>query len=153
MVVKSFDLGTPARSAHIPGVGHFGSGFLHDPKQVRKSLKDKGVDIVRTSDVLPKGQPLPQKVAPQHNLFPGSLGPLSIDPAVRLTINLLGSASERCGGSYELVLEGLLKPFTLLDKFDNTGVVSPLVPLPQSWPRETKRCVSKLCWASPMRGL
>eukprot|EP00802_Teleaulax_amphioxeia_P004553 Tamp_04557.p1 GENE.Tamp_04557~~Tamp_04557.p1 ORF type:complete len:667 (+),score=102.32 Tamp_04557:23-2002(+) len=145
-----------SRAAHIPGVGSYGSGFLSDPKHVVASLKDRGVELLKTSDVLgakADHSAVHHKVL-RGNPFPAALGPLSVNPVPRLGIDMhLSDANAICGGRYTLHLDGPLRPLTLLENFDNTGVVSPLVPIPADWPRVDKtKPATQLCWASPVAG-
>ena len=134
-----------ARAAHIPGVGQFGSGFLTEPKEVMRKLRDGRVKVVSVESLTGVAPSMDVEVAP---LFPASLGPLPLNFETKVDIRLEKDRYHVHGESF---FAGMLDRMAggVHDMVEPEGVISPIVPLPDDWPGAPDEAVS-FCWGYPM---
>ena len=143
-----------ARAAHIPGVGHHGTGFLSDPLSVVRQLRDAGVTIATYTDACQPGtlkSPSPRGVgtaaAPEEEgAFPDRLGPLGLE-----TTSALGVTVDKRSDRYTIELTGNLAGLAGLN-FANSGTCSPLAGLPEGWPAAPAGATG-FRWAYPADGM
>mmetsp|Transcript_19030 Transcript_19030/g.61997 ORF Transcript_19030/g.61997 Transcript_19030/m.61997 type:complete len:681 (-) Transcript_19030:192-2234(-) len=79
-----------ARSAHLPGLGSFGSGFISDPKEMKDKMAKYRVQVRPTSSLIAGMQaldPFKERAKPVSR-FPESLGPFALVRANKLNLLL-----------------------------------------------------------------
>jgi hypothetical protein len=141
-----------ARAAHVPGLGQVGSGFLQDPSDLLKFMKDDGVRLVSASSVLgTPATPAPTRaVTPAP--FPKVLSPFALQEVADCTLLADFDALTYVVGQPEEAIH-------LLGLFDvqPTGKLSAPAQITLSAERRAAAGIppaaEMFCWANPLEAI
>lgn len=134
-----------ARSAYIPGLGSFGTGFLQNPEEVYGNLKKAGVKVTSLQNAA--GSLPPASVAVGVSVqaeFPSRLGGLGLtDTGLKISV---------ASGTYSIDLEIELEPLVQLG-CHLKGKCGPINAIPNGWPSAVESGATQFCWAHPLDGI
>ena len=171
-----------ARAAHIPGVGGFGTGFLSEPAEVKRKLREAGVQLASYKDLIGAPAPLEKSLsirsalratitaakeqadAAKADAFPHKLGPISLVHApLEISLSRSPPASRKqpsgshpdaaaAARTYTARLKGGVPLSTRVPGCADGGNCSPTAPIPPGWP-DCPPSATHLCWAYPIDGV